>query len=71
MALNNITYFPIFGVPLIAYLGIITISLVVITFYLGYRMSKGKGNFKWHMRFATIALAFALIHGSLGVLAFL
>ena len=72
MALSTITYYPILGIPFIVYLGIATLSFIVITFVLGWLNFKhpGRIQLKWHIRMATIALMLAFLHGILGVLAY-
>jgi uncharacterized membrane protein len=69
MALEQITFLPIFGIPLITYLGVITFTLFLITAVVGYMIVKGKTKlpFKWHVRLAILALVFASIHGTLGI----
>ena len=68
--LQNITYFLIFGKPLIMYLGIITLLSFLITATLGVMIIKGIGKipFKWHMTMAVISIALTVIHGVLGIL---
>lgn len=68
--LQNITYFLIFGKPLIMYLGITTLLFFLITATLGYGIVKGIGKipFKFHMIAADISIVLALIHAVLGIL---
>jgi len=70
--LANLTYYPIFGKPLIMYLGIITLLLFLTTASIGYGIFKGKLKISiaWHFRLAKTAIAFALIHATLGILAY-
>jgi VIT1/CCC1 family predicted Fe2+/Mn2+ transporter len=72
MVLNSVTYYPIFGIPFIVYLGIATLSFIIVTFVFGWLNFKkpGKIQFKWHIRMATIALILAFLHGALGLLAY-
>jgi hypothetical protein len=72
MVLNTVTYYPILGIPFIVYLGIATLTFIVITFVFGWLMLKrpGKIQLKWHTRMAMIALLLAALHGALGVLAY-
>ena len=72
MVLNQITYFPILGKPLIMYLGIITVLLLLFTASIAVLNQKGlaKFNFKLHPLMARITIGFALIHGLLAVLAY-
>jgi len=68
--LQNITYFLIFGKPLIMYLGIITLLSFLITASIGLLITKGLGKipFRFHYTMASISIALAIIHGILGVL---
>lgn len=70
--LNNITYYLIFGKPLIMYLGIVTLLSLMVTAYIGYSNFKGKSKipFAWHPRIAAITILIALVHGTLGLLAY-
>jgi hypothetical protein len=69
----KIAYFPILGMPVIFYLGIITILCLFFTATVGYLNLKGinKIPLKWHFRMAKITVALAIIHGMLGVLSYL
>lgn len=70
--LQSITYYLIFGKPLIMYLGILTLSSLLITAYIGYTNFKGDAKipFVWHPRMARLTIALAVIHGTLGILAY-
>jgi hypothetical protein len=69
---QNITYFLIFGKPLIMYLGIVTLITFLFTASIAVMNLKGIHTipFKWHPRCAIIAIVLALVHGILGVLAY-
>ncbi len=71
--LQEITYYQIFGKPLIMYFGIITLTSFIITAAIGYSQMKGKpiAPFQWHPRMAAISITLGIIHGALGVLAYL
>ena len=70
--LEQITYYSIFGKPLIMYLGILTFLSLVSTITIIVLKKKGyKIDFKWHPRFAILTLILATIHGLLGILNFL
>jgi hypothetical protein len=60
----QIAYHPFFGLPVVAYLGMLTLLLFIFTASVGYSNFKGKSilPFKWHPRLAVTALIFALIH---------
>lgn len=70
--LNYITYYPIFGKPLILYLGIVTLTAFIITALIGISIHEGLRNikFKWHPTMAGISISLAVIHGALGILAY-
>jgi len=65
-----ITYAPIFGKPLIMYLGILTLLSFLSTATVGALNFKGITiiPFVWHPRLAVFSICLALIHGTLGVL---
>jgi hypothetical protein len=71
--LENISYFLIFGRPLIFYLGILSLILLVSTATVGYLNFKGRTKipFKWHPRLAALTLILAVIHGGLGLAIYL
>jgi len=68
--LQNITYFLIFGKPLIMYLGIITLLSFLITATFGILIIKGIGKipFKYHKIMAMISIVLAITHGIFGIL---
>ena len=70
---QEITYYLIFGIPFIVYLGIITIIMFLITAFLAIFRRKGiiKTSVQWYFRFAYLSIILALIHGFLGISAYL
>lgn len=68
--ITNIAYYQILGLPLILYLGVLTILSLFATAVNGYLAMKGKIDFKWHHRFAAITLLLAATHGTIGLLAY-
>jgi hypothetical protein len=73
--LINITYYLIFGKPLIMYLGILTLLLFLSTATIGFLVFHGKVKppmitLKTHLLLAAASLALALVHGILGILAY-
>jgi len=70
--LQEISYFLIFGKPLIVYLGILTLFLFLFAASIAIMNKKGIRMipFRWHPRMAAIAICCAVIHGVFGVLAF-
>jgi len=70
--LQEISYYLIFGKPLIMYLGILTLCGFLFTASIAVMNKKGIRNvpFVWHPRMAMIAICCAVIHGVLAVLAF-
>ena len=69
---QDITYFLIFGKPLIMYLGILTLLAILFTASIAVLNLKGIRTipFRWHPRCAAGAIVLALVHGLLGVLAY-
>jgi uncharacterized membrane protein len=72
MVLNNITYFPIAGIPFIVYLGIITLIIFLFTAAIAIMNRRGYNKIPmvWHFRFAYVSIALAILHGILGLLAY-
>jgi hypothetical protein len=72
--LTNVTYYLIFGKPLIMYLGILTLLSILLTATVGYLVFSGKAkppiNFNTHRYLAYTSITLALIHGALGILAY-
>lgn len=70
---RNISYFLIFGKPLIMYMGIVTLSSFLFTALIGFLNFHGnhKIPFKWHPKMAAFSITLAVIHGLLGILAYL
>ena len=69
--LQEISYYPIFGRPVIMYLGIATLTLLLSTAVAGLLIFRGKKiPFAWHPRLAACTIAVALVHASLGILAY-
>jgi hypothetical protein len=70
---QDITYFLVFGKPLIMYLGILTLLAFLFTASIAVMNMRGIRTipFRWHPRCAVVAIFLALVHGSLGILAYL
>ena len=70
--LQEITYYLIFGIPFIVYLGIVTLFMFVITALLALfkRRAKTKISIQWHFRMAYLSILLGIIHGTLGILAY-
>ena len=74
--LQNISYFMIFGKPLIMYLGILVLLLFLKTATFGIMIQKGIKIFgkpvklSWHKIVAATAITLAIIHAILGILLF-
>ena len=69
---QDITYFPVFGKPLIMYLGILTLLAFLFTASIPVMNKKGIRAipFRWHPLCAGCAILLALVHGVLGMLAY-
>ena len=65
MTFNEIAYYNILGIPLLVYLGGITITLLILTAIAGYLLHRGKIKFKIHRNFVIATITFAVIHGFL------
>lgn len=69
---NEISYYPIFGLPLILYLGSLTMISLLTTATIMFLNDRklAKIPFKWHHLMAKITIVLALIHGTFGILAY-
>jgi len=69
---QEITYYLIFGIPLIVYLGIFTIFMFILTALFAFLKRKGKIKYPivLHYRLAYISILLAIIHGLLGIIAY-
>ncbi|MEI6288672.1 MAG: hypothetical protein WCP18_03835 [bacterium] len=69
--LSAIALMPILGKPAIMYGGIITLLLLLMTAFIGYRINKGtckfKNPIKMHQLFALIVVILGLGHAILGL----
>jgi hypothetical protein len=69
---SEITFYPVFGVPLIIYGGLLTLSCLVLTAAIPLLNAKGIRliPIRWHMTLAKITILLALMHGLFGFLAY-
>jgi len=69
----DITYYRIFGVPFIVYLGLITLFIFIFTAGLAILKRKVKINYpiKWHFWLSYVAIILGMIHGILGILTYI
>jgi len=67
--LQDISYYLIFGRPLILYLGIITFCSFIVTASIPVLPRYGitKIPFHWHMKMAALSIALGLFHAALGI----
>lgn len=70
--LEGITYFTISGIPFIVYLGIITLFFLLLTATVPVLNRRGINRipFNWHPALAKITIIIAIIHATLGILAY-
>ncbi|MFA5086202.1 MAG: hypothetical protein WC468_01190 [Candidatus Paceibacterota bacterium] len=68
--LSQISYYPIFGKPLIMYAGIITLSSFIATACLGLMVLRGRAKLNHHLTMVKISFLLALLHATLGILLF-
>ena len=71
--LEQIIFFPIFGKPLILYLGVLTylLFMTVAAIPIITKRTKYKIKIKYHMRLAYLAIILATVHGTFGLLIYL
>ncbi len=66
--LSEIAYFPIFGKPLILYMGVITLFSFITTASICLMIFRGvRIPFKFHPTMAGISISVGIIHGILGL----
>ncbi len=66
--LAEISYYMIFGKPVIMYTGLLTLLSFIITAYIGTRLLKGEVPVKYHLAMVIISFILAVAHGLLGIL---
>jgi cytochrome b561 len=71
--LNEITYYLIFGLPLIAYLGMVTLFFFLLTALIASLRRKGKIKLpvQWHYRFAYLSIILGLLHFFLSITSYI
>lgn len=68
---QEISYYLIFGKPFLMYLGATTLILLLSTATVGFLYLKGKEiPFGWHVTLAKCTIVVALVHATLGFLAY-
>ncbi len=72
MMLESVTYYTILGLPLIAYIGMVTLFFLLLTAAVSWMNRRGikKICFKWHPRLAMLTIVIAIVHAFLGLLAY-
>jgi hypothetical protein len=70
--LQQISYALVFGKPVILYLGFLTVTVLLFTATIPILNQNGIRTipFVWHPRCAMVTICLAIIHGTLGVLAY-
>ncbi len=71
--LQDLSYYLLFGLPFILYLGVVVILLLFFTALIAFLRKKGKTKIsvQWHYRLAYITIVLGSIHGLLSLLAYL
>lgn len=72
MTWTSVGFTPIFGIPAIAYGGILTLLLLLATATLGYGVRNFKTDlnlFKWHIIMARVTIVFGVLHGFFAIIA--
>jgi hypothetical protein len=69
LMIEEIIYFPILGIPLIVWLGVVTLLLLLGTAAIAWLNMRGMHAVpvKWHMILARISIGFAILHAVLGL----
>ena len=69
---NGITYMMVGPLPLIAYVGMVTLFLLLFTAAISILNKRGyrRISFKWHPRIAKITILFAIVHALMGLLSY-
>ena len=67
-----VTYALVFGKPLILYMGVLTLFGFLFTASIAILNHRGVHTipFRWHMRCAAASIGLAVLHGTLGILAY-
>jgi dolichyl-phosphate-mannose--protein O-mannosyl transferase len=70
--LQDLSYYMIFGLPFILYLGVVVILFLFFTALIAFLRRKGKTKIsvQWHYRLAYITILLGSIHGLLSLLAY-
>lgn len=71
--ISGIAYHLIAGLPVAAYLGMLTFLALILTALVGFLNFRGNTRipFKWHPRLAAIVIALAIIHAIFALSAYL
>ena len=71
--LSQIALTKIAGLPMVAYGGMITLLLIIITGYIGHSLMKGEQKFslKVHQNLFWVTLIVGILHGIVGLSIFL
>lgn len=67
---NNITYYMIFGKPLIMYMGMLLFLMICTQVFMGIMVLQGKIGVKYHKAMGFSILIFGAIHGFFGAMSF-
>lgn len=62
--ITQIAYYPVLGIPIVAYFGMVTLILLLTTAAVGFLNFRGntKIPFKWHPHLAFATIILAIIH---------
>jgi NO-binding membrane sensor protein with MHYT domain len=71
--IRNIALIQLFGLPIVVYGGIATLSSFAFTAYIGYTNKSGKGtiSYRWHPRMVIVSFILAVIHATFALSLFL
>jgi hypothetical protein len=67
--ISQIAYYSVGGLPVVAYLGMVTLAMLISTAAVGFLNFGGNTRipFRWHPRLAAITIALAFIHALFAV----
>jgi hypothetical protein len=70
---TEVIYYPLFGKSLLFYIGVIALLLLIVTAGVAVLATKGEKKFtlQGHATLAKAAMALAIIHGGMAILAYL
>ncbi len=71
--ISQLAFYPVFGLPAVAWGGVATLISLLATATLGYLYHTGRARFpfRWHPTMAVVTITLGVVHGTIVMLAFL